>query len=95
MRQRWIRLGLAGMATMLCGSSVRARWLSDLVEREIGKKEWGLAHRVAGEEEGGLMAPVVRLMARRRGGGPVAGNSCDRWRRVVSGGLRRGIERSG
>jgi hypothetical protein len=86
MRQRWIRLGLAGMATMLCGSSVRARWLSDLVEREIGKKEWGLAHRVAGEEEGGLRAPVVRLMARRRGGG-----SCGRqfMRQMETGGVGR------
>jgi hypothetical protein len=30
-----------------------------------------------------------------KGGGPVAGNSRDRWRRVVSGRLRQGIEQSG
>jgi hypothetical protein len=100
MRQRWIRLGLAGMATMLCGSSVRARWLSDLVEREIGKKEWGLAHRVAGEEEGGLRAPVVRLMARRRGGGvlwpAIHATDGDGWCRAdYGGGLNGAVDRWG
>jgi hypothetical protein len=60
-----------------------------------GEKEWGLAHRVAGKEEGGLRAPAVRLMARQRGGGSVAGNTRNRRRQTVSGGRRHGIEQSG